>query len=265
MNWQQIDNARKKHIRFGERLFRRMFSVTRTQLAQQLNRAETTGQIESIIDNFIFDEDITNAFEVFYRRAGVDFAKQTYRRFKSAVGFEVKQEDTEQLVPMWEAMMAAFVLDECGVKIASVGTTHRATYKRILDKAVQEGMNEGWGVEKVAREILKQGTRTEKWQAMRIARTEVLSASNYGSLKGAETTGIPMQKVWLPSSSPDPREDHQAMSGERVGMNDLFTLPSGERLEYPGDPSGSLEEIINCRCGVAMEPKEDIIDQILQQ
>jgi len=256
MNWAQINNMRKKHIRFGERMFRRMYSRARTELRRRMERVETFGELEMLVAQTEIEENVTEAFEVFYRRAGVDFAQQTYRRFKSATGMEVKED--EGLISMWELMMTAYVLDECGEKIANVINTHRTTYQRILNGAVRQGMDEGWGVERVSREILRQGIRREKWQAMRIARTEVLSASNYGSLKGAESTGIPMVKRWVASSAADPREDHQAMDGVVVNFQDMFQLPSGVRLEYPGDPSGPASEIINCQCGCITEPKKEL-------
>jgi len=39
-----------------------------------------------------------------------------------------------------------------------------------------------------------------------------------------------------------------AMDGVRVPLNENFNV-DGEMLEYPGDPSGSAGNIINCRCG----------------
>jgi len=41
--------------------------------------------------------------------------------------------------------------------------------------------------------------------------------------------------------------DHVAADGQRVQIGQPFIV-SGEALRYPGDPSGSLGNIINCRC-----------------
>ena len=36
-------------------------------------------------------------------------------------------------------------------------------------------------------------------------------------------------------------------------------LVGGEQLLYPGDPAGSSENVINCRCSVAPFPVEDAV------
>ena len=263
MNWTQINNKRKKHVRYGERVFGRMFQIIRSQIADILRQVDTVGEIESAMDGVVFDEDIDHAFDVFYRKVGVDFAKSTYRSLKGCDDRELK-EDLSELERMWEMYMAAFVAEQAGPKIEAVRRTLLATYRRQIDKAVQEGLDQGWGVDKIARQILKEGRRAEKWQAMRIARTEVLSASNYGSAQGAEATGETLVKEWLISPSPDQREDHLAMVGTTIDYEQDFILPSGERLFLPGDPGGALDEIINCRCGVSFKPKQDRISQILE-
>ncbi len=260
MNWNQINRMRMRYIRFSEGVFARMFAAVRSEVAQRLRRAQTIADVEGILATVTIDEDLADAFNNVYTRTGTAFARSEYKRFKSGGGYEVKDE----FDGMWKEMMLAYVTEKCPIKMKSIKKTHRLTYERLMEDISRQAMDEGWGVEKTSRELLKAGRRKEKWQAMRIARTEVLSASNYGSAVGAETTGIPMVKRWLPSSADDPRPDHQYMAGtEPVDSNKPFILPSGEQLMYPGDPSASLEETINCRCGVAYEPKEDIIEQIL--
>ena len=264
MNWQQINRRRMKHIRYGERLFSRMYGAIRSDLSEQFRAAQSTGELEAIVERMTIDADVEEAFNNLYTRTGVDFAKQEYKRFKSAAGqYQRKEEDDFE--GMWREMMLAFVANECGEKIRSIRRTFRLTYGRALDGAVQQGLDEGWGVEKISKRILTEGRRREKWQAMRIARTEVLSASNYGSLKGAETTGIPMIKRWVATVATEPRGDHQQMVGREADLDKPFLLPSGEQIMYPGDPGASLEETINCQCGVVNEPKTDVIDQILER
>jgi len=199
---------------------------------------------------------VEEAFNNLYTRTGVDFAKQEYKRFKSSAG-QYQRKEEEDFEGMWREMMLALVANECAEKIRSIRNTSKLTYKRLLDQAVREGLDEGWGIEKISRQILREGRRTEKWQAMRIARTEVLSASNYGSLKGAETTGIPMIKRWVSTVAAEPREDHQAMVGRAVDLQNPFELPSGNSLMYPGDPSAPMSETINCQCGIVNEAKQN--------
>ena len=99
-----------------------------------------------------------------------------------------------------------------------------------------------------------------RWRALRIARTEVLSASNEGMMMGAAEMGEAMTKIWLSTGYPGPgghmREDHEAMNDVAVDVNEPFTLPDGVQMDYPGDPDAPPEHVINCRCSIAFEVKK---------
>ena len=83
-----------------------------------------------------------------------------------------------------------------------------------------------------------------------IARTEVVGASNVGALEGAKSLGQPMQKIWIATRDNRTRDAHAAAEGLTVELSDRFDV-GGELLDCPGDPSGSPENVINCRCAVA--------------
>ena len=87
---------------------------------------------------------------------------------------------------------------------------------------------------------------SEKGRAGTIARTEAMSSHNAAKNETAKQTGA-TANMWLSSRDPKVRESHAAADGQRVKIGDLFNV-GGEELEYPGDPSGSPENVINCRC-----------------
>jgi uncharacterized protein with gpF-like domain len=58
-----------------------------------------------------------------------------------------------------------------------------------------------------------------------------------------------MQKEWIASGGERTRENHLLASGQTVSIDEPFVV-GGDYLMQPGDPSGSAEEIINCRCAV---------------
>lgn len=82
-----------------------------------------------------------------------------------------------------------------------------------------------------------------------IARTEVLSSNNAGTLYGYKQSGVVEQKEWLATLDGRTRDAHSAVNGEQVDVDEMFEV-DGEELEYPGDPNGSAENIINCRCTI---------------
>jgi hypothetical protein len=86
------------------------------------------------------------------------------------------------------------------------------------------------------------------WQVRsdRIARTEVHGAFEHGSMSSMARVGVQVRE-WLTASDDRVREDHVMADGQRVAMDEPFMV-GGEPLMYPGDPSGSAENVINCRC-----------------
>ena len=47
------------------------------------------------------------------------------------------------------------------------------------------------------------------------------------------------------------RDSHQRMDGKMVAFGEKFTLPSGAKMDYPGDPNAPVSELANCRCTYA--------------
>lgn len=62
-----------------------------------------------------------------------------------------------------------------------------------------------------------------------------------------------VRRTWRSVQDSRTRDSHLAMDGQTVGMDEPFVAPSGEELMYPGDPSASPGERINCRCTIEME------------
>jgi len=80
-----------------------------------------------------------------------------------------------------------------------------------------------------------------------IARTETMRASNAGANALYKDWGV-HQKEWLATTGDNrTRPTHLAANGQVVNIDSYFTV-GGASLKHPGDPSGPLEETINCRC-----------------
>lgn len=75
-------------------------------------------------------------------------------------------------------------------------------------------------------------------------------ASDQTARSLAGDVGVQLEKAWVFVSDERTREDHAAMdSGDYIPLDEDFDV-GGEAMEYPGDPSGSAENVINCRCSV---------------
>lgn len=131
-------------------------------------------------------------------------------------------------------------------RIVRVTETTRA---RIIDM-VDSGYRDGLGQREVAKRIFDAVPEIARTRANVIARTETHGAANYGATAAARETGLPMMREWLSAEDHRTRQSHVDADGQKVGADEHFTV-GDESLMHPGDPNGSPEEVINCRCSVA--------------
>lgn len=140
-------------------------------------------------------------------------------------------------------------LDEKAYKFADeVNDTTETALRAQLEAAVKNGES----VSEAAKRIEDLFDAARGWRSERIARTEVVSASNKGAVELYVQNGV--QRVeWLTARDNDVRDSHQ-IDGQARNVGDKFS----NGLEFPGDPQGTADEIINCRCAIApAAPKED--------
>lgn len=86
------------------------------------------------------------------------------------------------------------------------------------------------------------------YRAEQVARTETISASNYGAAKAYEDSAATL-KVWQATDDSRTRPTHVAADQQTVSMDENFTV-GGFPAEFPGDPSLPPQERIQCRCAI---------------
>lgn len=130
---------------------------------------------------------------------------------------------------------------------------------------VVRGVNLGEGAARIADRVddVLSTTGSDRWpnRATTVARTESIGALNFSRNDSfhalAEETGDEFEKVWLSTIDNRTRDTHRAADGQRVPVGESFIV-GGFELEFPGDPDGPAEEIINCRCTMLLvEPGEN--------
>lgn len=84
------------------------------------------------------------------------------------------------------------------------------------------------------------------YRAERVARTNVIAVNNASAQDVYTENGVEKHE-WLATNDDRTRDDHAEADGQVVGINEPFDI-GGESLMYPGDPAGSADETINCRC-----------------
>ena len=122
-----------------------------------------------------------------------------------------------------------------------------------IKDSIVRGLIRGISYPEMAREV-KDYFERGAWQAERVIRTEAHRVREKGALDSylqAEAEGVELKKKWLATLDERTRDNHGSADGQEVLNKEPFTV-GGEELMYPGDPSGSAGNVINCRC--SMEP-----------
>lgn len=131
------------------------------------------------------------------------------------------------------------------------------------------GFAAGEGIDPI-RIRLQEVVDLSKARAEAVARTEVISASNAGAITRIRAMGAdaPKYKQWLATNDRRTRPTHRAANNQVVPLGAKFQV-GATSLDYPGDPNGMDEEVINCRCAPiftdSAEPEivdEDITEEV---
>lgn len=130
----------------------------------------------------------------------------------------------------------------------------------VVAAAVAHGAGAGESIPAIADRVDQVLTITgnENWanRAVTVARTESIGALNAGRTDSfravADTLGGDFVQVWVATLDNRTRDAHLNADGTTAPVGEPFTV-DGEDLMFPGDPSGSAENIINCRCSTLLE------------
>lgn len=153
---------------------------------------------------------------------------------------EIKLEDVfENSVRNWIATWGA-------QKVVQITSTTEAQIKGLI----MEGVEEGLGTDAIARMMRQKIPQLSQVRSHVIARTETHNAAGFGNDAAARSTGLDLDKEWISVNDDRTRDDdfdHVTPDGQTVGLHEKFVI-SGEEMNYPGDPSASAGNVVNCRC-----------------
>ncbi len=212
------------------------------QLADKVSPQELKQRIPSLLK-----PDLMNKYlQDLWSKVGGKFASDTVRRLKP---LRKSLEDPE--LDSWEGGFRAYMAERSKKITKQILTTQAETLNTIIDRLVSEAYQTGESIATISGKLKEQFesemVTIQRYEAERIARTEVIGASNKGSFDGALSTGLPIQKGWSTSGLSGIRDTHLMYEGRGWVSMDHEFAPG---LKHPGDPSGAPEEIINCRCSI---------------
>ena len=181
----------------------------------------------------------------------------TYRRFAEYAYRDIdgrtKGGPSEEVISLWVEEAEAYATSAGAAKVTLINRTTRL----FIQGVIAEGLQEGLSIPQIIKRLRDRWADLRKSRAERIARTEVVAASNHGSRAGAKATGLELTKSWLSTPDNRTRADHEEADGQTTALDEPYTV-GGEQLMYPGDVSmgASAANVVNCRCTEVYETFE---------
>lgn len=234
---------RRAEIGFTIRI-RRALRLTVEPMYELIAQDPTTAQAR--LKTALKTDEIEKALRWLY----VDWANQQVTWFMRNYEFERKDD-------FWLRRLNELFAEIGAKKVTEI----LATTLDLAVPAIQEALkraNEGQSIDKIQRAIKQQvedtGGILSMGRARTIARTEVIGASNtatHEAVASMAERGSNMMHRWVTGGS-NIRDSHYA--AEDIGwipFDQPFLVPSKfgvDSMMHPGDPSGSAENVINCKC-----------------
>lgn len=235
MTWKTIDRKRASYIKYAKTEFYRALKAQANEYLDQVKQSGISAEYS------ISRAPIENAMYNVYSKVMRQFAQDTF----SQMNRKAKKTEIN-----WEEWVSRWFSNNTTDLIRGIDNYTQEGIRAVAERAIVEG----WGIREFQNNLFDLYQISER-RAELIGRTEIIRASNAGSLMGAQETGIPMMKYWLATRdnrtrglNPKDIFDHYSMDEDKgIPLDQAFNV-SGEQLQHPGDRAGSPGNTINCRC-----------------
>lgn len=240
--WEIAEKQREKHINRCKKDVSEFFNVQAEKLKglQVLNAKNCNKLVDAMTHKFklvLFDN---------YTQTAFDFGSTTFKELvKIKADTNYNFELTEEQYNYLQNLAAE--------KITQINETTKQNIKLIFEAALINGLT----MQEITTKLVDLYDGFSKSRSEMIAQTEMVSMSNYGSHEGAKQFNdryeVGLKKIWIRTFDNRCRPTHKVAGGHKpIGLDEKFKVGSSE-LEYPGDPNGSPEEVIRCRCAIGYE------------
>lgn len=251
LTWRAFDDRRWAFLRSSRTIFQGELRADYQAAARALraSMAGSAAEAEGPIFNALNMRRVNwqGAYKRVYLGVALDFADSVDAGLVDSFGAK-RQRRAKQ--DTWEAQIARYLETQGGTRITQVSDTTRTRIMASLARGFEAGM----GADDMATQLEEAAAGATAGRSLRIARTEVITASNLGSDAAARAFGVPLNKSWLATFDGRERDTHAEADEQTVGLDGAFTV-GGAQLMFPGDSSlgAPPEEVIECRCAVTYD------------
>jgi HK97 family phage portal protein len=246
--WKSYERERLPFYNRMQKQVNRLFEDQATKAAKAYEKGGEKAALEAIEKTeaawkLTYKNNYLAAIEHFGSRAFNDLMKHYGPDHTKA-----EEEAPEEFDP-YERLLGEYIATTTATKVTRVLEFTKQTIAAII----KEMRDDNATVDQVARRIRDEIGLFTTHRSFRIARTEIVSASNYASLQAAEQTGMELEKRWVTSRDSRVREAHEDIDRETVPLDGEFS----NGLLHPGDmrPGTPAKEVVHCRCALSYTRK----------
>lgn len=213
-------------------------SQKQSKVYQKQYQETLKGQVSGIVDKMHSDHYST-----------IDtYLKDCYETGYIGTMYDINKQGVPIIAPIDQAAAVKAVLTDS--KIVEGFYNHLgvnyAKLKKTITQEISRGIASGLSYRDIARNI-NNVSGSGLYNAKRIARTEghrIQQTSTRDAQQTAKKMGADVVKQWDAALDGRTRPSHARVDGEVRELDEKFS----NGLMFPGDPSGSAAEVINCRC-----------------
>lgn len=232
-----------------------------------LRREGVVAAINSL-DTVQINSHLAEPIRDIYKDVGLYFANKTIHDLNQSVketkaGFGFNLDFLREIL----AYFGRYLLNKAVLPISE-------TTKNQILNILTEGMNNGWGVDKIATTL--ESPELTLWRARLIVRTESNKAMNFGQQLGEGESEFESTKRWIAANDHRTRHSHRLTDDVTVDFKERFHVPifTGGKIQMqvgvdlmtgPGDVHASAGNICNCRCTLAFKAKRDADGRLIRK
>lgn len=239
------ERERAEQERLQDRIGRAGANAVKKEIAKESKRLidgwSASGSVPQIVEHQKSIERIVNQIHAVSIRV---FSERVETQLKSSFPAITKASGN----PLYDRLILEYLQAAGGAKIAAdISNTTRL----LIVRMIMSGQKQGLSNDEIAASMRARVASLSVARAAVITRTEVHNSANYALLETAKESGVVTGKEWVSGNDDRVRVgefDHLDADGQQVPINEPFIV-SGEELMFPGDPSASAGNSINCRCG----------------
>lgn len=216
----------------------RLKSQRRSKVYQKQYQETLQGQISGVLDKLHSDTYTTIE----------EYLKDCYEKGYVGTMYDIAKQGIPIIAPIDQAAVVKAVLTDSKISRGLYGALgyEVSKLKKTISAEVSRGIASSLSYADIARN-LRNASKLPLSNANRIVRTEghrIQQASTMDAQKVAKSKGADIVKQWDAVLDGRTRDSHRRVDGETRELEEKFS----NGLLYPGDPSGSAAEVINCRC-----------------